>query len=126
MRKFSACSSSRESKLDAEILVTPSTSSATSSPNSSLDLLERGERVLDRVVQQPGDDHRLVEPQVRDDARDLERVHRYGSPDLRTLLGVQLGCERVGALDRAGVGVVPGFLQRGDQLVDQGRSSSSC
>ena len=83
------------------------------------DLLERRLGVLDRVVQQRRDDHRGLGAQLGADARDPQRVHDVGLARLAHLVGVPLGGERVGALDGAGVGVVAGRLQRGDQLVDQ-------
>ena len=43
-----------------------------------LDILERCERVLDRVVQQPGHDRRAVELHPRQDAGDLDRMGKVG------------------------------------------------
>ena len=54
LRKFSACDSARLLKLIWPILVTPSTSVAISLPNIDSTCVERGERVLDGVVQQAG------------------------------------------------------------------------
>jgi hypothetical protein len=54
-------------------LVTPSTSRRDIGAEQLLDLLRRRERVLDRVVQQRGDDRLVVELQVGEDARDFDR-----------------------------------------------------
>ena len=43
-----------------------------------LDLLGRGDRVLDRVVEDRGDDRLVVEMQVGQDAGDLDRVAEIG------------------------------------------------
>ncbi len=75
LRKFSACFSSCESVAEAEnleSLVTPSTSWATSGPNSSVELLGGGECVLDGVVEEAGDDGGLVQLQLGQQASDLE------------------------------------------------------
>ena len=64
-----------------------------------LDLGERGERVLDRVVQQPGGDARHVEAEIRDDARHLERVGQVGLARGAPLALVHARRELVGTLD---------------------------
>ena len=71
-RVCSAVSSSRDS------LVTPSTSSPISSPNSSVDLVAGDRGVLDHVVQQGGDDGRGVQPVFGQDAGDLDRMGEIG------------------------------------------------
>jgi hypothetical protein len=55
LRKFSACRSSLDENGIAPILVTPSTTCATSG-RTAPDALDRGQRVLDDVVQQAGGD----------------------------------------------------------------------
>jgi hypothetical protein len=55
-------------------LVTPSTSRATFFPNSLLDFLDRRQRVLDRVVEDRGDDRLVVELEVGEDPGDLDRM----------------------------------------------------
>jgi hypothetical protein len=72
LRACSLCSSSRES------LVTPSTSSATSSPNRPAISGPVGRGVLDHVVQQGGDDGGGVHPVLGQDARHLDRMGEIG------------------------------------------------
>ena len=64
-----------------------------------LDLRQRREGVLDRVVQQTGDDARHVEPHVGDDAGDLERVGQVRLARLPPLPVVHVRREGVRALD---------------------------
>ena len=47
-------------------------------PEQLPDLLGLGERVLDGVVEEPGDDARLIEFQVREEAGDFQRVDEVG------------------------------------------------
>ena len=103
LRKFSAWRSSFEVKLIFESLVTPSTSSATSTPNSLLDVVGRRERVLDDVVQEAGADARGVEPQVGDDAGDADRVHDVRLARLARLPRVHPEAVVVGPLDQVGI-----------------------
>ena len=62
LRKFSAWRSSLEENGMALILVTPSTMWATSAPKSSRIRSDRGQGVLDHVVQQARRDADDVEP----------------------------------------------------------------
>ncbi len=73
-------------------------------PEDRLDLSERRERVLHRVVQEARGDARHVEPEVGDEPRDLERVDEVRLPRLPLLAPVHLGRKLVGALDRAEIG----------------------
>ena len=80
-----------------------------------LDLFRRGECVLNRIMEDRGDDRLVVELQVGEDARDLYRVAEVrvaGRADLRT---VRLHRENVGAVDQplVRVGIV------GANLLDQ-------
>ena len=108
LRRFSAarwlslCASILES------LVTPSTRRATFLPNSFLISAGRRERVLDRVVEDGGDDRLVVELQVGEDAGDLDRVAVIGVARGAGLAAVRLHREDVGAVDQrlVGVGVV--------------------
>ena len=77
-------------------LVTPSTRPQTSSPNASLDLLERGRRVLDGVVQQGRAQRLGVEPHARADLRDADRVDDEVLARLAALVGVVLAGEDEG------------------------------
>ena len=56
LRKFSACRSSLDVKLILESLVTPSTRLGDLLAELPLDVVGRGERVLDDVVQEAGAD----------------------------------------------------------------------
>ena len=74
------------------------------------DVVEGGDRVLDRVVQQPGHDRGAVELHLGENAGDLDRMR-----EIRVAGGAQLramGLHRIdiGAVERAFVGVrVVGF-----------------
>ena len=74
-------------------LVTPSTRPATSSPNVLADLLQRGRRVLDRVVQQRGAQRLGVEPHARADLRHADRVDDEVLAGAAPLVGVVLAGE---------------------------------
>ena len=65
----------------------------------SLDLFGRGERVLDRVVEDRGDDRLVVELEVGEDARDLDRVAEIGVAGGAHLRAMGLHREDVGAVD---------------------------
>ena len=70
-----------------------------------LDVVERRDRVLDRVVQQAGDDRGAVELHLREEAGDLDRVR-----EIRVARGAQLRAVRlhridIGAVERVLVGV---------------------
>ena len=78
LRKFSACRSSLDENGIALILVTPSTTCATSGPNSSWMRSIVRQRVLDDVVEQAGGDGDDVELHVGQEVGDLERVDEVG------------------------------------------------
>ena len=105
LRRFSAarwlslCASILES------LVTPSTRRATFLPNSFLISAGRRQRVLDRVVEDGGDDGLVVEPEVGEDAGDLDRVAVIGVARGPGLAAMRLHREDVGAVDQRLVGV---------------------
>ena len=80
-RKFSACFSSWLSVALAwnlDSLVTPSTSWRHLGAEELRQLVGRGQGVLDGVVEQPGDDARLVELELGEDARHLEGMDEVG------------------------------------------------
>ncbi len=81
----------------------------------SLDLFGRGERVLDRVVEDGGGDRLVVELQVGEDPGDFDRVAEIRVAAGAHLRSVRLHREDVGAVDQTlvGVGVV------GSNLLDQ-------
>ena len=105
LRKFSACRSSLDWKGMALILVTPSTTCATSGPNSSSMTLDGGERVLDDVVEQAGGDRDDVELQVGQEIGHLERVHHVRLARMAHLSLVLEGGEDVGAAQQLEIGI---------------------
>ena len=72
-------------------------------PEQLLDLGGRGERVLDGVVQEAGDDARLVELQLGEQAGHLERMDEVGLARLPHLALMDLGAVDVGLLDEVQV-----------------------
>jgi hypothetical protein len=116
LRKFSACFSSRLVKLIWLILVTPSTSDGDLAAEPPLDLRRAWPACLRRVVQQPGGDARHVEPQVGDQAGDLDRVDR--STARPTAGAGRVDPRRTRRRARSGR-YRPGMV--GDDLVDEGR-----
>jgi len=81
LRKFSACFSSMLTACEdwkVPSLVTPSDQVEDLLAEQLADLLGLGERVLDGVVEESGDDARLVQFQVREQPRYLERVDEVG------------------------------------------------
>ena len=80
-------------------LVTPSTSSATSLPNRLADFVDRDIAVLDHVVQQAGDDRRLVHLQVGQQAGDGDRVREVRVARMAQLLAVLHDGEDVGLVE---------------------------
>ena len=105
LRKFSACRSSLDENGMALILVTPSTTCATSGPNSSLMRSMRGQRVLDDVVEQAGGDRDDVELHVGQEVGDLERVDQVGLARMAHLSLVLERREDVGPPQQLEVGV---------------------
>ena len=61
-----------------------------------LDLFDRGQRVFDDVVQQPGGDGHRIEPHVGQNAGHLERMHQVGLPRMPDLSLVLQRGEHVG------------------------------
>ena len=108
LRKFSACRSSREEKVSLPSLVTPSTSSAISLPNSRSRSLLGGGGVLEDVVEQAGRHRGDVHLEVDEEVGDLEGVGevRLAGGALLTLVGDLR--EPVGAL-RAASRSAPGW-----------------
>ena len=96
---FSLCASILES------LVTPSTSRATLLPNSFSISLGRRQRVLDRVVEDRGDDRLVVEMQVGQDAGDFDRMAEIGIARGALLGAMRLHREDIGAVEQCLVGV---------------------
>ena len=84
----------------------------------AVDLLARGERVLQRVVEEARDDRVLVDPQVEQDPGDLERVDQVGLARQPLLTVVDLGREDVGALEPLDVRVRSVFEHLIDDVVD--------
>ena len=96
LRKFSTCRSSLDENGIALILVTPSTMCATSSPKLLADALDRGQGVLDDVVQQPGGDADDVQLHVGEDVGDLEGMDEVGLAGMADLSLVLQGRKHVG------------------------------
>ena len=89
----------------APILVTPSTTWATSWPNSSRIRSIGGQGVLDDVVQQAGGDGHDVQLHVGEEIGDLERVDEVGLARVADLSLVLEGREDVGPPEQLDVGV---------------------
>ena len=72
------------------------------------DLFGRGDRILDRVVEDRGGDRLVVEPQVGEDARHLDRVAEIGVAAGALLGAMRLHREDIGAVEQrfVRVGVV--------------------
>ena len=68
-----------------------------------LDVVERDERVLDDVVEEPRADAGRVEAEIGDDARDVRRVDEIGVSRFARLAGVHPVAEIVRALDEIDV-----------------------
>src|SRR5476651_1343979 len=85
LRRFSASFVVSDWTSRRDSLVTPSTSRAMSSPNMP-EISSRGVGVLDRVVQQAGDDRGGVELHLGQDAGHLDRMGEIG-----VARGAQLG-----------------------------------
>ena len=105
LRKFSAWRSSLDEKVIALILVTPSTTWATSRPKSLLESLGRRQGVLDDVVQQAGGDRHGVHAHVGQDGGHLQRVDEIGLARAADLSLVLEGREDVGPAEQLEVGV---------------------
>ena len=125
LRKFSAWRSSREEKASLPILVTPSTSSAISSPNSRSRSLLGGVRVLEDVVQEPGRHRGHVHLEVDEEAGDLEGVGevRLAGGALLALVGALR--ESVGALQQVQVGARLVLRDLLDQRLELGQPFAS-
>ena len=100
LRKLSAWRSRDDLNSTRAILVSPSTRNATCSPNRRRSSSARGERVLERVVQQARGDRHLVHAQVDEDRGDLERMDQIGLAGEALLALVDLRREHVGALEQ--------------------------
>ena len=124
LRKFSAWRSSLDENGMALILVTPSTTWATSGPKSSANALGGGQRVLDDVVEQAGGDGHDVELHVGEEVGDLERVDEVGLAGMADLALVLEGREDVGPPEQLEVGVravAPDFFEQGLEANHEGR-----
>ncbi len=69
-------------------------------PEQPFDLFERGERVLDRVVQQSCDDRRAVEPVLGENAGDFDGMREIRVARGALLRAVHLHRKDVGAVER--------------------------
>ena len=105
LRKFSACLVWSDCSSIRDSLVTPSTSRADFRAEQPLDIVEGRDRVLDRVVQQPGHDRGAVELHLREDARDLDGMGEIGVAGGAQLRAMRLHRIDIGAVERAFVGI---------------------
>ncbi len=71
----------------------------------ALDLVVGGDGILDRVVQDRGDDRFVVEPQIGQDAGDLDRMAEIGIARSTLLAAMGLHRKDIGAVDKRLVGV---------------------
>ena len=86
------------------------------------DLLAGRRGVLDGVVQQRGDDRRVVEPKIGQDRRDFQRMAEIGLAAGAGLLGMRPGAEHIGPVQQRLVGVrvvIPDPLDK-FELTDHG------
>ena len=115
MRRFSAARSILRLRLDLAELGDAVDQPGDVLAEQLLDLFGRRERVLDRVVEDRGDDRLVVELEVGEDARDLDRVAEIGVARGALLGAVRLHREDVGAVDQplVRIGIV------GPDLLDQ-------
>ncbi len=105
LRKLSACRSSLDANCRLDSFVTPSTTCATCSPNSSRTLSIVFGVSSTMSCSRPGGDGDDVQPQVREDVGHLERVDEVGLPGPADLALVLVGGEHVGPPEQLGVGV---------------------
>ena len=105
LRKFSACRSSLDEKRIALILVTPSTTWATSGPNKLANPVDGRQGVLDDVVEQPGGDGHDVQLHVGEEVGDGEGVNEVGFPRVADLSPVLEGRKDIGPPQQFDVGV---------------------
>ena len=82
-----------------------------------LDLFQGGQGILDRVVQQAGDDRRHVQLHRGQKLGDLNRVDEVGLPGAALLALMHAFRERVGPGQQVGVGVRMVGLNGVDQLL---------
>ncbi len=95
LRRFSAWACSWVVNFSLEILVTPAT--MWPRPAEVLrDRLDGGQRVLDDVVQQAGDDAGRVQLELGEDVGHLQRVDQVGLARAPDLVAVLAGGEDVG------------------------------
>ena len=108
LRKFSAWRSSLDENGIVLILVTPSTTWATSGAKQLLDALDGRQGVLDDVVEQAGGDGHHVQPHVRQEVGHLQGVHHIGLARMAHLSLVLEGRKHVGPAKQfeVGIGVV--------------------
>ena len=74
-------------------------------PEQLLDPLDRGLRVFDNVVQQPGGHGDDIELHVREQVGDLQRMHQVRLARMADLSLVLVGREYVGPAEQLDVGV---------------------
>ena len=105
LRRFSACAASLGDEVELLELGQAVDQRADLVAEQLVDLVARGVGVLDRVVQQRGDDRRVVELEVGQDRRDFERMGEIGIARGALLRAVRLHGVDIGAVEQGLVGV---------------------
>ena len=100
LRTFSACASSRRGEVDLADLGDAFDDVGDLLAELGLDLLDGDRGVFHRVVQQAGDDGRGVQPHLRQQGRDFQRMHQIGLARLAGLSFVMFQGEFVGFFDQ--------------------------
>jgi hypothetical protein len=87
----------------------------------------RGDRILDRVVKDRGDDRLVVQPQIGEDARNFDRVAVIRIARSSLLAAMRLHREDVGAVDHrlVRVGIVSPYLLE-QFILPQHRTNMGC
>ena len=105
LRKFSACLVRSDCSSSRVSLVTPSTSVGDLVPEALVDFGQLDRRILDHVVQQPGDDRGGIQPVAGQDVGHRQRVGDVGVAVVAPLRAVRLLGHHVRVVDQTGVGL---------------------
>jgi hypothetical protein len=105
LRRFSAARSLSVCASILESLVTPSTMPRDMVAEQPLDLLRRGDGVLDRVVEDRRGDRLVIEMQVGQDARDFDRMAEIGVAAGALLAAMGVDRKHIGAVEQRLVGL---------------------
>ena len=105
LRRFSAARSFSDLRLDLAELGDAVDQPSDIGAEQFLDLLRRGDRILDGVVEDGGDDGLVVQLQVGEDAGNLDRMAEIGVAGGADLGAMRLHREDIGAVDQPLVGI---------------------